>query len=223
MRNRKLYLFAVSLAFLTAPAHATGIVLFNNYEISGLIGAWEIDASANGYPVSDSFTLAEAATVSGAAFGAWLDPGDSVTGVDWSIGTTPYDTSDGAGDVTVNSSTFDFNNGDYDIDQVSFSIPDVALSAGTYYLTLSGAVSADSSLVGWDVNNAAGIVAYDGDYGDVSAGTECFDTMGISGSCASSFEVVGEESVTTPEPSAWALLGAGMVALAAVRRRRRGR
>ena len=39
-----------------------------------------------GQSINDSFVLSSASTVTGVDFGAWTNPGDSVTSVQWSIG-----------------------------------------------------------------------------------------------------------------------------------------
>src|SRR5580693_1494098 len=119
---------ATSLALLTAHV-AAGQQLFSNFPVNGLISAWEVDGSNS---VAESFTLGANSTVGQIVFGAWLSTGDSVTGVAWSIGTTPYDNSLGSGTAAATSS-FDFSNPDgFDVDTVSFAVPNVTLPAGTY-------------------------------------------------------------------------------------------
>jgi hypothetical protein len=206
----------MALLAFTLPVQADPI-LFNNFPINGEIGAWQIDVGS-AESVSDSFTLSSSALVTGVQFGAWVESGDSVGQVDWSIGLTEYGSSIASG-LAETTSAFDFSNAPYDVLDVSFSTAPVALSSGTYYLTLSGAASSDG-VVGWDINDTAGIDAWASniDPQEVSSDDTCFDNAGISGSCASSFEI---EGVTTPEPSSWALLGAGCLAILAARRKLR--
>jgi hypothetical protein len=202
--------------FLTAPIRADSI-LFNNFPINGNIGAFPV---SDGNDVSDSFTLSTDGDVTEVMFGAWVAPGDSVTSVGWSIGTSSFDASDGFG-FAPTSSTLLFENSDgFDVDLVSFAISSLPLSTGTYYLTLSDALSEDIGKVYWDINNAPGIDAwstYEG--GDVLTDRACFDAVGISGTCASSFDIVGSTS-DVPEPSAWALFCVGILAATALRRSR---
>ena len=106
------------------------------------------------------------------------------------------------------TSSYDSSNADgFDVDTVSFAIPSLTLPAGTYYLTLSAAVSAGANPVYWDINDGASVDAWDSADGHVSASNTCFQTIGISGTCASSFEILSASTTLTachppllPEP-----------------------
>jgi hypothetical protein len=186
MNGRVSVPFALWLVLILARA-AEGQQLFSNFPVNGQISAFQIGGS---YSASDSFTLTSGGTLGQVQFGAWVSTGDSVTGVAWSIGTTPFDASLGTG-VASATSAFDLSNADgFDVNTVSFAIPGVTLPAGTYYLTLSSAVSAASNPVYWDINDGAGIDAWDSTFGHVSASNTCFNVVGISGTCASSFQLL---------------------------------
>jgi hypothetical protein len=130
-----------------------------------------------------------------------VNPGDSVTGVAWSIGTTPFSSSAGSG-VAGATSSFNFSNADgFDVDTASFVIPGLTLPAGTYYLTLSAAVSASANPVYWDINDAPAIDAWGSTYGNVSASGVCFNTIGISGSCATSFQLLSTNTAVNALPA----------------------
>src|SRR5271166_2737774 len=65
-----------------------------NGEVNGTIDAFTF-GPAGTYSVSNSFTLASAGTVTGAAYGVWNFAGDSGGSVDWAILTGGPDTSAG--------------------------------------------------------------------------------------------------------------------------------
>jgi hypothetical protein len=207
-------LIAVFL-LLTTPAAADSLIA-NNLPINGQLGSFQISGSG---AVSDSFAVSGNYTVSTVVFGAWVDPGDSVTSVDWMIGTFPFDDDIGSGEAET-LSFLDFTNTDsYDVDAVVVPIPNLPLSTGTYYLTLLNAMSSSGSPVYWDINNGIGVDAWDSALGNVSAPGACDAAIGVPGSCASSFEIGGVDPPGVPEPSTWALLGIGILAAAALRRR----
>ena len=204
------------LLILTIPAAAAPL-LFDNYPINGTIAGWTIN---EGFEVSDSFTLLSNSTVNGVNFGVYLYPGDTVTEVDWWIGTTEFDNSLGSGTATVTAgSPIPGLGGGYDVDSATFSIPDLNLAAGTYYLTLQNAVSSEGMAVGWDINNAPGIDAWESEIGEVSAPGVCSAYTGVDGTCASSFQILGSPQAGVPEPSTWALFGAGILAAGWLRRK----
>ncbi|HEY1757394.1 MAG TPA: choice-of-anchor D domain-containing protein, partial [Bryobacteraceae bacterium] len=194
---RRISFSAALLLALLSPPIAHGQQLFNNFPISGQISAFQVSGS---YSSSNSFTLTSGATVGQIAFGAWVSTGDAVTAVTWSIGTTPFGASFGSG-VAAAASVYDLSNADgFDVNSVTFAIPGVTLPAGTYYLTLSAAVSAHGNAVYWDINDAAGVDAWDSSYGHVSASNTCFQTIGISGTCALSFEILSAGASLTAMP-----------------------
>jgi hypothetical protein len=194
MRGRISATFAVALLVLSATA-ALAQTVFSDFPVNGQISAFSI---SGGGSTSDSFTLASPATVGQVVFGAWVNPGDTLTSLTWAIGTTPYDTSLGTG-VAAATSAYDFTNVDgFDVDTITFSIPSVSLPAGTYYLTLTNAVSASSQPDAyWDINDATGVDAWNNISGHVSAPGACYATVGISGSCAESFQLLGPTTGTT--------------------------
>ena len=199
MQNHISVPFAILLVLLTASA-AEGQQLFSDFPVNGQISAFQV---SGGYSVSESFTLGATATIGQVVFGAWVNTGDSVTGVTWSIGTTPFGASSGTG-VAAATSSYDFSNADgYDVRTVTFAVPGVTLPAGTYYLTLSTATSAASGPVYWDINDAASVDAWSSSSGHVSVSNTCFETIGISGTCASSFQILSANTTVTASPSSY--------------------
>src|SRR5580693_1638822 len=90
-----------ALALLAMAAVPASADLYFNDPINGTLGGYSICCS---WAVSDSFVLSSASTLTGVDFGAWTAVGDSVTSVQWSIGTTPGDSSLGNGVATTTDS-----------------------------------------------------------------------------------------------------------------------
>src|ERR1700733_1162081 len=129
------------LAIAVVPASAD---LYSNGPIDLYIGGYNICCSD---AVSDSFVLSSASTVTGVDFGAPTYFEDSVTSVQWLIGTAPGDSSLGGGTATTTDTLVHIHViagfYDYIIDSDSFSIPNISLGAGTYYLTFQNAAHAE--------------------------------------------------------------------------------
>jgi len=193
------------LAIAVVPASAD-VDLYSNGPINGTFAAWII---SGGLYVSDSFVLSSAATVTGADFGAWTFPGDTVTSVQWSIGTIPY--GNAYGGTAATSDTFVSSLlGAYTVDSDSFSIGNISLGAGTYYLTLANAVTAQNGLTYWDINNGPSLAFFSDGGGYFSL------------SDSEAFGIQGTNGTVTPEPGYWALLSVAIVGLIWVKRRRAG-
>jgi hypothetical protein len=202
------------LAIAVVPASAD-VALYSNGPISGTISAWGIFGSQL---ISDSFVLSSASTIIGVDFGAWTRPRDAVTSVQWLIGTTPGDGSSGGGTATPTGTFFSDDDGGFTVDTDTFSTGSIGLGAGTYYLTLEHAATAQSGPAYWDVNNgpSLGFLSNDNwvNYGSlVNAGD-------ILGSGSNAFDIQGTTGIVTPEPGSYAalILGFGGVMLM-VRRR----
>jgi hypothetical protein len=171
---------------------------FNAFGIQGL------------FAVVDSFTLSQNAMVTGVDFAAWVDPGDTLTNVDWVISSGPSFgfLASGTG-AAVSGSYYSSVSGIYDVDEESFSTPDLSLAAGTYWLELQNAVTSGSSFPYWDVSGGPSQAwqVIDGSY--LGGGTMPSETFQILGTTAA-----------TPEPSSFLLLASGMVGLAEMVRRK---
>ena len=97
--------------------------------------------------------------------------------------------------------------GGFDIQNYNVAIPDLTLSAGSYWLNLSNATTNSGDPVAWDQNSGPSQAS------ESSVGTipsQSFDITGSSGSGTG----------TTPEPGSIVLLGSGVLGLAGGVRRK---
>jgi hypothetical protein len=78
-------------AMSVVPAFGDSVLDDNNF----LASSRSFGDVGYGGEISNWFTLTSNATIKGAIFDVWVDPGASLESIGWSIGTTPY--SSGAG------------------------------------------------------------------------------------------------------------------------------
>ncbi len=113
MKIRIAALTVLCLALAAIPAWAD----YDNGPINGTTDAWTINF---GYVVSDTFTLASAATVGNISFGVWEFPGDTMQTVDYTI--TSSENGVGVGlTVNVTDKFISTNQFGYNIDTISFN------------------------------------------------------------------------------------------------------
>jgi len=202
MKKAVLASLAITLACVATATPAFADVLYSDGSPGP--GAQQIESPL---ALTDSFTLSQTSTITGADLVAWIDPGASLDSLEWSIGTSQFDTSLGSGTADPTAGSLLGHDGGYDIFEETFSIPSLTLGPGAYYLTLQDAVASDSGPVLWEVSNGSSTgEQYVPNVGTVSTGPNLFDILGTASA--------------TPEPSSLLLLSTGLLGLAGVLRRK---
>ncbi|MGH9604549.1 MAG: hypothetical protein ACRD3N_02500 [Terracidiphilus sp.] len=155
-------LLALAGALAAAPASAQTVLYNNATSASYSTGAWYF---FNFAPITDSFTLSSPATVGGADAYFELDPGATVTSVDWDITSSPFGGtvySSGTDSTPAPNTQVGTLFGFYPIFEEDIAIPSLSLSAGTYWFEISNG-AATYGPIGWDesdgpsTGNQAGI------------------------------------------------------------------
>ena len=201
-RIASLLLLLVSLSVLPAVAQT----LYNNGAINGTIDAWNV---ADGFVVSDTFTLGTSSTVTGLSFGAWLFPGDVPNSVEVQITSAEF------GGTTYTDQNVNLTLSGCSANQLGFNVctesgsfnTAVNLAAGTYWLNLDNAVNGDGDPLYWDENSGPSS-ASENEVGTIPS--EAFTLFGSSNTSGTS----------VPEPSSIMLLGSGILGLAGIVRRK---
>jgi len=209
MRIASLSLLALCLAVVPATAQ----VLVNNGPINGTTDAWTINF---GFIVSDSFSLTGASTVSGLAFGAWVAPGDTLQSAEVSItssefgGTTYFDNVVNFTQSGCSGNQYGFNV----CTETSSGMTPVNLAAGSYWLNLQNATTAQGNPIYWDENSGPASAS------ENSIGTIPSEAFTLYGTGATTTTTTTTTTGTTPEPSSIMLFGSGILGLAGVLRRK---
>ncbi len=206
-----LSLLALCLTLAAVPAAAQTV--YNNGPINGNVDAWLIYED---FIVSDTFNVVNNNTaITGANFGLWLFPGDTLTSAELSI------TSSENGGTSYFDQTVSFTQGmchgnerGFDVchENTSFSGP--TLNAGTYWLNLDNASVPNGDPVYWDENSGPSS-ASDNFVGTIPS--EAFTVLGTQSSTTSTSTTT---TGTTPEPSSIILFGSGVLGLAGMLRRK---
>ncbi|HZP24974.1 MAG TPA: PEP-CTERM sorting domain-containing protein [Terriglobales bacterium] len=222
MRLRLLWLalLFVGLATISASAGNSAGILYDNGVVcpGGCMDAWELNM---GFAVSDSFFATANSRVTGFDIWVWEDPGDRMLRLNWQISSGEFGggTLYGQGTTLVQDSFIAVNEYGFDIDKVTLTGLSVNIPAGTSWLTLDNAVTADHNPVYWDENSGVGChsqgcpsQAEESQFGTIPS--ETFDIRGFrTGTDQDGLN-------TSPEPSSLLMLASGVLALGAVIRRR---
>jgi len=182
----------------TLPAMADP-VLYSNGPTTDAYGAYAIGPTRDILSVSDSFTLSAAATVTGADFNLWLNPGDFLTSVGWSISSYAFGSELGSGTVNPTNNFLLINSYNSVVFTETTSLGDIELGAGTYWFTLQNATTAYAGSARWDVNQGPSLAYRSSMENPISS--ETFDITGTTGDAPSA----------TPEPSSLLLMGTGLL------------
>ena len=212
---------ALSGIAMIAGSAANASVLYTDGPVNGTYSAWTINF---GFQVEDSFSLAGSSTLTGVDFGNWLS-GDTASTVDWAIvGTEGSQTpicGACSGTAALTAGTSFTNTLGYNVVDQSFSLPNLSLGSGTYWLELQNLVTSDGEPGYWDMNGGPSL-AWESAYGDVN-GANCTTDQGLpSGACSNSFDILGTAGSLTavPEPISLSMFGAGLLGLGFIYRRR---
>lgn len=196
------------LAFIGLSSPASASALYVNGPFDGGHGAGSI---SGGDATTNSFTLAGRSTLTGVNFGGWTELGNVVTSVDWAITSTP-NIFPINGTAAVTSGVLHTNPKVYSVGIDSFSLPNITLAAGTYYLVLQNAVTTNGSGVGWDLDNGSS-VAWNTYWGS----TQNIPTA-FGGSGSEYFELLGTPA-PVPEWRTWLMMITGLGAAGVMLRR----
>jgi hypothetical protein len=216
---RVLGLFSLLCALCSVAKADT--VVYTDGPTNGTVSGWTINS---GFSVQNSFTVSSSSTLTSVTFGNWLSSGDSATSVDWSIvtseGGSTLACSGCSGTGSLTEVTTPYSNGlGFDIVDQNFSLGDISLDSGTYWLQLSNLVISNGDPGYWDMNGGPSQV-WESSLGDVS-GSNCTTQQDQpAGSCSDAFTIYGSGGAT-PEPNSVALLGSGFAMIGGVLYRRR--
>jgi hypothetical protein len=212
---RNVSLFAAFVMGCGVQCQASSI-LYTNGPVNGQLNSFAING---GLATSNSFLLTGSADASGVTFVTWRDVnGDVISSVDWAITSTDFGgTTFGSGTASL-AETFLFNNTvGVSIFSDTFSLPDLALPAGTYWLQLGNAVVKNSvgtvvnAPVFWDENNGPS-AAFQQSGGVRITSNANADLPNTTGS--ETFSITGTFQSATPEPASGLLTLAGFAAAA---------
>ena len=203
MKARVSLVAIASFAFFGLFQQASASVLYDNGPIGGA-GGNNIEA---GYAISDSFLLSSSSILTGVDFGAMVyRNANNLNTVDWAITTSPdtYPTTSspgtfvGTASVTTGSIVAYSTNPlgvEFQTTQDSFSLPNIMLNAGTYYLVLQNAANGTIQPLYWDVN-----------FGPSSA----TESNPHQTAYSNSFQILGTSSEITPIPASLPLFATGL-------------
>jgi PEP-CTERM motif len=202
---RKLFLFAAA-SCLCLASQASADVLYDNGPSAG-----NDTYSINDGVISDSFVLAQASTITGVDFVGWTGHGATISSLRFGIVSTPSNFTLSTTVNVANGSLLGSNfPGIWDVRADSFSVGNVSLAAGTYYLVIGNAIASTGNTpvdfsVGWDENG-----------GPSSATASCCGGVFPS----NSFQILGFADAV-PEPSTWAMMILGFAGVGFMAYRRR--
>lgn len=131
--------------------------LYANGPVNGIcdIQGCTVDAYTINFGFEVTNSIGVGGTVSGFEFAFWMLPGDTISSVDWSLGSAPFGSDIAHGTASgsnLSSVLLASNQYGYDIYQVAISGLNTNIAGGTW-LTLQNASVASGDPVYWDENN----------------------------------------------------------------------
>jgi PEP-CTERM motif len=199
----------LALCLTLAAIPAVSQTLYDNGPVNGNTDAW---AFSGGFQNTQSFTANGTMTNFEGWF--WLVPGESLTGVELSIGTSPFgndifDTMLGA-PMTSGCTP---NNVGYQVCEESWTFNNGPVLNGDYWLTLQNGTTEFGTQPFWDENSGVGC-------NSPGCPSTAMLNEGIGTIPSEAFTISGNGNTTVPEPSSIMLLGSGIVGLATMFRRK---
>jgi hypothetical protein len=207
------------LASFVIAASASAAVIYENGTLNGTYLGESISPPQ---AVSNSFVVSSPSQLTGVTLGLWSPVGTQPATLSYAFGTSPF-VGDLASGTAALSNVFVFTNQlGFDIYLSSFAV-DLTLGAGEYWLTLGEGRNTVGGLLFWDTN-------FDGlsqaQFRNDQAGGELENSQYflLTGVAANDPGPggggPGPNPNPVPEPGSLMLLAAGMIGVAASRRRR---
>ncbi|HVS40497.1 MAG TPA: PEP-CTERM sorting domain-containing protein [Gemmataceae bacterium] len=202
----------LALCLFGAESAKADFLEYRNGSLNGDASVAEPRDIAGGYITTDSFTLTSGASLTQFTGGFWVDIGATPSSIQWSIGTTSFgnDIASGAASGASLQNTLKISNNGFgaDVYESTFALSG-SLSAGTYWLTLTGTAS-DAGEIAWDGAKPPPALTSSAFQFDPTA-----MPPGSSAVNSEFFEVFGNPSGSpvAPEPSSFLLFGVGAVGL----------
>jgi hypothetical protein len=218
LKTRIALISLLSLYVVLAVVPAMAQSNYSNGPINGNTDAWTFNF---GFVVSDSFTVCcrgadgpDQTSITGASFGIWLSPGDTLTTAELSItsgensGTSYFDQV-----VNFTQGSCVANQYGYNVctENTTFSGP--SLADGTYWMNLQNGSVPSGDPVYWDENSGPSS-ASENSVGSIPS--EAFTVLATGSSTTTTTTSTG----SVPEPSSVMLFGSGLIGLAGWLRRR---
>jgi hypothetical protein len=157
MHGVSLLLFVLCLTLVAVPAMAQERIIYDNGPVNGQVNALLINF---GFAVTDSFQNNDGTLyLSSFSFYAWLFPGDYITQLDVSMGSTPY------GSELYHGTIYGPGQGNCFINKFGYNVclvsvdPGYLYPYGTVWLTLQNASARSGSPVYWDQNSGVGCLS----------------------------------------------------------------
>jgi hypothetical protein len=194
-----LAIFACAAA-LMLPSAASASILYTSLPDNNLSSP-----DITGYTGSGEFQLDDNSILNGATLAIWMAPNTPPMTLDWSIQTSANSgiLFSGTGATLVNDGPYSVRNGQYSLYYATFTLPDVALNAGDYWLHLS---NCGPDGCGWGIKSFSGNdKQYQGST-ELSVGKYAFSIQG--------------DVAQAPEPATWLMFVPAIAGFAAVIRRR---